>query len=87
MDESLWPSRGVAEHAYCPRLFYYMTVEGVFIPSADTEHGAGVHEEPRQKDGVIDVIVTSEALAPQEDGIRGAAAVNNYGDQKTGARS
>jgi CRISPR-associated protein Cas1 len=25
-------------------LFYYMTVEGVFLPSADTEHGAGVHQ-------------------------------------------
>ncbi len=43
MDGSHWPCRGVAEHAYCPRLFYYMTVEGVFIPSADTEQGAGVH--------------------------------------------
>ncbi len=39
----MWPARGVAEHAYCPRLFYYMTVEGVFLPSADTEAGAGVH--------------------------------------------
>jgi CRISP-associated protein Cas1 len=37
------PSRGVAEHAYCPRLFYYMTVDGVFLPSADTEQGAGAH--------------------------------------------
>jgi len=43
MDGSHWPCRGVAEHAYCPRLFYYMTVEGVFLPSADTEQGAGVH--------------------------------------------
>ncbi|HPC23693.1 MAG: CRISPR-associated endonuclease Cas1 [Phycisphaerae bacterium] len=43
MDEPLWPARGVAEHAYCPRLFYYMTVEGVFVPSADTEQGTGVH--------------------------------------------
>lgn len=40
----MWPCRGVAEHAYCPRLFYYMTVEGVFLPSADTEQGAGVHQ-------------------------------------------
>lgn len=39
----MWPARGVAEHAYCPRLFYYMTVEGVFLPSADTEQGSGVH--------------------------------------------
>src|SRR5690554_5423803 len=44
MDETLWPCRGVAEHAYCPRLFYYMTVEGVFISSHDTEEGARVHK-------------------------------------------
>lgn len=37
----MWPARGVAEFAYCPRLFYYMTVEGIFAPSADTEEGAG----------------------------------------------
>ncbi len=43
MDESLWPARNVAEHAYCPRLFYYMQVEGIFIPSSDTEKGAAVH--------------------------------------------
>jgi len=39
----MWPARGIAEHAYCPRLFYYMTVEGIFLPSADTELGLGVH--------------------------------------------
>lgn len=43
MDESLWPARNVAEHAYCPRLFYYMQVEGIFVPSSDTEKGAAVH--------------------------------------------
>ena len=43
MEREPWPVRGVAEHAYCPRLFYYMTVEGVFVPSSDTEQGAGVH--------------------------------------------
>jgi CRISPR-associated protein Cas1 len=43
MDESLWPARNVAEYAYCPRLFYYMQVEGVFIPSSDTEKGAAIH--------------------------------------------
>ena len=43
MDESLWPARNVAEHAYCPRLFYFMQVEGIFIPSSDTEKGVAVH--------------------------------------------
>lgn len=43
MDESLWPARNVAEYAYCPRLFYFMEVEGIFLPSADTEKGLAVH--------------------------------------------
>jgi CRISPR-associated protein Cas1 len=43
MDESFWPARNVAEHAYCARLFYYMQVEGVFLPSSDTEKGVAVH--------------------------------------------
>jgi len=43
MNTPMWPARGIAEHAYCPRLFYYMTVEGIFAPSADTEQGAGIH--------------------------------------------
>jgi CRISPR-associated protein Cas1 len=43
MDESLWPARNVAEHAYCPRLFYLMEVEGIHVPSADTEKGMAIH--------------------------------------------
>ncbi len=42
-DPDLWPCRNVAEYAYCPRLFYLMQVEGVFLPSADTEQGTTVH--------------------------------------------
>ncbi|MGA2034427.1 MAG: CRISPR-associated endonuclease Cas1 [Thermoguttaceae bacterium] len=43
MDESLWPARNIAEYAYCPRLFYYMEVEGIHVPSEDTEEGNRVH--------------------------------------------
>lgn len=43
MDESLWPARNVAEYAYCPRLFYLMEVEGIHLPSEDTEQGNRVH--------------------------------------------
>ncbi len=42
-DESLWPARAVAEYAYCPRLFYLTQVEGIFLPSADTEKGRATH--------------------------------------------
>jgi len=43
MDENLWPVRNIAEYAYCPRLFYLMQVEGIFLPSSDTELGVAVH--------------------------------------------
>lgn len=43
MSESLWPARNVAEYAYCPRLFYYMEVEGIHAPSEDTLEGVRVH--------------------------------------------
>lgn len=57
MDESLWPVRNVAEHAYCPRLFYYMQVEGIFLPSSDTEKGVAVHRR-----------VDKPSTAPEDDG-------------------
>ena len=43
MDEALWPARNVAEYAYCPRLFYYMEVEGIHVPSHDTVEGVRIH--------------------------------------------
>lgn len=57
MDESLWPARNVAEYVYCPRLFYYMQVEGIFLPSSDTEKGAAVHRR-----------VDKPSAAPEDDG-------------------
>jgi len=44
MDEYLWPTRNVAEYAYCPRLFYLMEVEGIHIASSDTEAGVATHK-------------------------------------------
>ena len=44
MDEYFWPVRNVAEYAYCPRLFYFMEVEGIHLANADTEKGHAVHK-------------------------------------------
>lgn len=63
MDESLWPARNVAEYAYCPRLFYYMEVEGIHVPSDDTEQGHRVHRR-------VDAPSTSEVVADAEAGDR-----------------
>ena len=35
------PARMLNEFVYCPRLYYYEHVEGVFVESADTVKGDG----------------------------------------------
>lgn len=44
MTPQLIPARMLNEFVYCPRLFYYEFVEGVFLASADTLKGDAVHE-------------------------------------------
>jgi CRISPR-associated protein Cas1 len=39
----LLPARMLNEFVYCPRLFYYEHVEGVFLHNADTKRGAAEH--------------------------------------------
>lgn len=39
----LLPARMLNEFVYCPRLFYYEHVEGVFLHNADTKRGASEH--------------------------------------------
>ncbi|HEX2100283.1 MAG TPA: CRISPR-associated endonuclease Cas1 [Candidatus Synoicihabitans sp.] len=38
------PARMLNEFVYCPRLFYYEHVEGVFVHNADTRRGAALHQ-------------------------------------------
>ena len=39
------PARMLNEFVYCPRLFYYEHVEGVFVENADTLRGAAIHRK------------------------------------------
>lgn len=43
------PARMVNEFAYCPRLFFYEWVEGLFAESADTIEGAARHKRVDEK--------------------------------------
>ena len=43
------PARMVNEFAYCPRLFFYEFVEGVFRESADTVEGSAQHQRVDRK--------------------------------------
>ncbi len=61
VDVSLWPARNVAEYAYCPRLFYYMEVEGIHLQSDDTEEGQRIHKR-------VDAPSSSRRRKPADDG-------------------
>ncbi len=65
MDESLWPARNVAEYAYCPRLFYYMEVEGIHLPSDDTEQGNRIHRRVDAPSDASVVETASDSEAPK----------------------
>jgi CRISP-associated protein Cas1 len=47
------PARMINEAVYCPRLFYFMHVEGQFAESADTEEGSQIHA---RVDGKVDAL-------------------------------
>ena len=53
------PARMVNEFSYCPRLFYYEWVDGVFAESVDTVEGSAQH---RRVDRSSDALPSSENL-------------------------
>lgn len=46
-------ARMLNEFVYCPRLFYYEQVEGVFVSNADTERGSAIHEKVDRGRGAL----------------------------------
>lgn len=49
----LLPARMLNEFVYCPRLFYYEHVEGVFVENADTLRGSGIHKRVDSGNGAL----------------------------------
>jgi CRISPR-associated protein Cas1 len=47
------PARMLNEFVYCPRLFYYEHVEGVFVDNADTFRGAALHTRVDKGSGAL----------------------------------
>jgi CRISP-associated protein Cas1 len=47
------PARMINEFVYCPRLFYYEHVEGVFVENADTIRGSQGHKRVDQGSGSL----------------------------------
>ena len=66
------PARMLNEFVYCPRLFYYEHVEGVFVDNADTVRGSAVHARVDKGSGAI----------PAADGEKAEPGKANDGEGK-----
>ena len=71
------PARMLNEYVYCPRLFYYEFVEGVFVESADTLRGDALHQRVDSGTGAL----------PKAKGKRGAGSLPANPAQERGAGS
>ncbi len=67
------PARMVNEFVYCPRLFFYEWVEGIFVESSDTVEGAAQHKrvDKPDKSGLL----SPEAAGEQENKIHTRSAM------------
>jgi CRISPR-associated protein Cas1 len=64
------PARMLNEFVYCPGLFYYEYVEGVFVENADTTRGAALHSRVDKGIGALPAAqsaTTDEPAAESDD--------------------
>jgi len=66
-SEELIPARMLNEFVYCPRLFYYEHVEGVFVENADTLRGAAIHSRVDQGSGAMPASAVAKDEVEQAD--------------------
>lgn len=69
------PARMLNEFVYCPRLFYYEFVEGVFLESADTLRGAAIHARVDSGRGELPPVRSAPATAASGEANTGTATV------------
>lgn len=60
------PARMVNEYVYCPRLFFYEWVEGLFAHSVDTVEGALRHEKLERKQDALPAAPPQDENAERE---------------------
>lgn len=52
--ETDWiPARMLNEFVYCPRLFFYEHIDGIFVHNADTERGKDIHSRVDKGSGAL----------------------------------
>lgn len=52
-SEDSLPARMLNEFVYCPRLFFYEHVDGIFVHNADTERGKDIHTRVDKGTGAL----------------------------------
>jgi CRISPR-associated protein Cas1 len=57
------------EFVYCPRLFYYEFVEGVFVHNADTVRGAAAHQRVDSGSGALPPSTEEPAKSESDEAI------------------
>jgi CRISPR-associated protein Cas1 len=62
-------ARILNEFVYCPRLFYYEHVEGVFVHNADTVRGAAAHQRVDSGSGALPASTEEPAKQQAEEAI------------------
>lgn len=60
------PARMLNEFVYCPRLFFYEHVEGIFLHNADTLKGQSIHQRVDSGNGALPVPTGPESSASQQ---------------------
>jgi CRISPR-associated protein Cas1 len=70
------------EFVYCPRLFYYEYVEGVFTHNADTRRGAALHQRVDAGKGDLPPATAATPVAESQIG-SGASPVGGEAAQET----
>lgn len=65
IDSDPIPARMLNEFVYCPRLFYYEFVEGVFVESADTQRGSNLHQRVDGGAGALPVAQQPATANPE----------------------
>jgi CRISP-associated protein Cas1 len=68
-EPQLLTARILNEFVYCPRLFYYEYVEGVFVHNADTVRGAAAHQRVDSGSGCLPASTEEPAKQQTEEAI------------------
>jgi CRISPR-associated protein Cas1 len=73
-DSTSLSARLLNEFVYCPRLFYYEFVEGIFVHNADTLRGAHIHRRVDSGSGKMPPATTEGTANPSTEAPTAAAA-------------